>query len=252
MQEKINEKIFPRELTDSEKYCLFSILPVGKPGYNSYRKKIESLYVIGFGRQGGSNLILGKLDQQPDIDLPSTPVFASGTLILKEGMIDICINEEIDDQIEIDINLRHGGTLPTEINDIGNHNFSEWNPRDNSPIDDSTVRQIKIEEGKYVLAISKLQKKIWLHDFNSGVNHLIPVSNLFNYMLMVRNIRDKNIAINPNLLFEQLDEFTDRDFLSAFLMYNKYFRKVKLDYQIPAESQKQQKKKNIFQKIFRG
>ena len=50
---------FPRKLTERERDFLFSILPENKKGYKLYRDKIDSLFVIGFGRFGDTNLVLG-------------------------------------------------------------------------------------------------------------------------------------------------------------------------------------------------
>ena len=86
-----NENQFPRQLTSTENMFLFSVLPENKIGYKTYRNKINNLVVTGSGRFGGGNFVLGKEGTEPDLSFPSSPVFAIGTNVYKEGTIDITI-----------------------------------------------------------------------------------------------------------------------------------------------------------------
>src|SRR4030067_1942274 len=179
-----NERTFPRNLTSNENMLLFSVLPENKTGYNAYRNKIKALVVTGFGRFGGGNFILGKENTKPDLSFSSSPVFAIGTNIYKEGTIDIAIHEELDDEIEYDISVlnqsHRAGSIPETLTEIKRLNYSEWNPGDTAPNDGSYVREVKIIENEYMLAIAALHKKIWLHEYKSGVNFIIPLSNFYN------------------------------------------------------------------------
>ncbi len=69
---------FPRRLTERERDFLFSVLPGNKKGYKLYREKIDSSFVIGFGRFGDTNLILGKENSMIDLDIPSAPILQVG------------------------------------------------------------------------------------------------------------------------------------------------------------------------------
>ncbi len=238
---------FPRRLTERERDFLFSILPENKIGYKLYKDKIESLFVIGFGRFGDTNLVLGKENSLIDLDIPSAPIFASGVVVCEEGNIDILIHEEIDEQIEFDISFQYADKVPDNLNEIKRWSYSHWNPGDSAPNDNSEVREIIIEPNKSLLAIGPVHKKIWLHNFENEVNYLLPVTNYYNYLMIVKNIRDPKIILKNKLLFEELNSFTDEELVLAFISYNKYFRRFKIDYNpVKSPNQKRTKKFKFF------
>lgn len=240
---------FPRQLNDVEKKLLFEILPENKKGYLDYRNKINELMIIGLGRFGGNNFILGKEVINPDLQSPSTPIFAAGTVYLKDEEIDVTINEEIDDEIEVDISPKNSTILPENLDVVKSVSFSDWNPGDADPYKNKNVREVLIEKDNYVLAIACTINKIWIYDINTKVNHLIPVSNFYNELMLVKNIREKEIVLKPKLLFENIDEYSDSDLFSAFVKYNKYMRRINLDYD-KILHQPEEKKRNNFIKIF--
>jgi hypothetical protein len=212
-----NGRTFPRELTKIENKLLFSVLPENKPGYNAYRKKISQLLVIGSGRFGGGNFILGSSNNKPDLSLPSSSVLAIGTNIYEEGTIDITIHEEIDDEIEYDIAVRNSDSLPASLTEIKKWNYSEWNPGYAAPDDSSQVREVLLIDEKYLLAVAPFHKKIWLHEYDSGINYLIPVTNYYNELMRVTQVKDSTVALKPNSFFDNLDKFNDEELRMAFL-----------------------------------
>ena len=220
--------IFPRTLKEIEKELLFSILPFDKPGYKIYREKINNKYVIGFGRFGETNLVLGNKEDKFSIQDASAAIFAAGSVIYNEGKIEISINEEIDDKIEFDISPKEYEQLCSNT-EIKRWNYSEWIPGQTSPKEKSNVREIVIIPGKYILAISS-EKRIWVHESGSGINYLIPLSNFYNQLMLQKNIRDPKFALKPNLFFEQgignVSDYTDIDLKNTFITYNKYLRKL--------------------------
>jgi hypothetical protein len=155
---------FPRELTSKEKKILYSVLPESKSGYNLYRNKIKDLVVIGSGRFKNRNFILGKAGVRPDLDIPSSPVFALGTLIVGTTDIDVVIHEEQYNQIEFDITSTSELELEADlvINEI--RCFSDWNPRDKIIFGEHEVKELTISPDLYILAIVPDLKKIFLHD----------------------------------------------------------------------------------------
>jgi hypothetical protein len=221
---------FPRELTPREKFLLFTVLPVEKPGYNLYHEKINELLVTGFGRFKNNNIILGKKNTVPDLSFSSTPVFAAGTVKISGDEIDIIINEEVDDEIEIDISLSNSNVIPDEILVQEKWSYSDWNPGDKSPHDNKDVREVVISQGKYVLAFASSHKKIWLHQYENGVNYLIPLTNFYNELMGFKRIKDPKEALNPKMLFQKLNHFSDDDLMNAFVLYNKYMRRFSNDF----------------------
>jgi hypothetical protein len=245
-----NIKQFPRQLTTIENMLLFSVLPENKSGYNSYRNKINNLVVTGSGRFGGGNFVLGKKGAEPDLSLPSSSVFAIGTNVYEEGIIDITIHEELDGEIEFDISARNQNILPENLTEVKKWNYSEWNPGDKAPNDNSFVREIIITKDEYVLSIASSHKKIWLHEYKSGINFLVPLTNFYNELMRVNNIKDASIALKPTSFFERIDNFNDEQIVLAFFSYNRYLRKFDIQNITTVKSTPPRKKKifSIFNK----
>ncbi|MEJ2616445.1 MAG: hypothetical protein P8Z35_15930 [Ignavibacteriaceae bacterium] len=243
---------FPRKLTELERELLFSILPSDKPGYIKYRKKIENKYVIGIGRFGETNLILGNRLEKINIQDASSSIFAAGSIIYDEGKIEISINEEIDDKIEFDISPKDY-ELVFKSEEIKRWNYSEWIPGHKSPKEKSNVREIVISPGKHLLVISAEEKRIWLHESESGINYLIPLSNYYNQLMIEKNIRDPKIALKPNLFFEDAagkhSDYTDIELRNSFLSYNKYLKKLDIKQEIIINKTKNKRK---FLKFLKG
>ncbi len=241
---------FPRLLTAKEKNLLFSILPENKPGYKIYREKVEELFVIGYGRFREGNLILGQKDDEPDNSVPSSHIFAMGVVYFDEEGFNTVINEEADNKIEIDISpeLKRG----QDQEKIMSYNYSEWNPGEKAPGDKSFVREVVFLPGKFLIAIAPVHKKIWVHDFDSMVNHIIPVSNLYSSLMLVKGISDPDIALKPNSLFTKLSVYSDEEISSAFVLYNKNFRRINFDYSYFQSQKTVEKKKSIFNIFKKG
>ena len=94
-----------------------------------------------------------------------------------------------------------------------------------SPFSHSKVREITIKPKEFILAVVPNEKKIWLYEAASGVNHLIPVSNYYNSLMLYRNERNAEKVLNPNLFFDNLGIYNDMELKSAFELYNKYMRR---------------------------
>ncbi len=222
-------EIFPRTLKEIEKELLFSILPYSKPGYNLYREKINKKYVLGFGRFGETDLILGNKGDELNTEDASSSIFAAGSIIFNEGKIEISINEEIDERIEFDISPQEYEQVILG-KEIKRWNYSEWVPGQKSPKENLDVREIIISPGKYILAISSEEKRIWAYEFDSGTNYLIPLSNYYNQLMIQKNIRDPKVVLKPNLFFEKgigkHSDYTDSELRNTFISYNKYLRKL--------------------------
>ena len=226
--------MYPRKLTDIEKEILFCILPENKPGYKLYRNKITNMLVIGEGRFGEGNYLLGESETVIDLAVSSSPVFALGTIILNNGdEIDIIIQEEDDNKIEVEIGKEFNDSqFKTGSSKISASSFiskvstySEWVPGMKSPFDNSDVRMIGIKPEEFIMAISVNEKKIWLYEMKTGINHLVPLSNYYNSLMLFRKERNAEKVLNPNLFFNNLAMFNDYELASAFVLYNQYMRR---------------------------
>jgi hypothetical protein len=231
--------IYPRKLTDREQDWLFFLLPEDVPGYNEYRNKIFTMSVIGEGRFGEGNHFLGHEGDTPDLSYASLPMFACGQIECNECLIQISIHEFYDNKIEFSINNILGETIPEDLYEIKRWSYSYWKPGSPSPFENDELRVINLtlNKNELVLALSKLKQSIWLHESHSGINHIIPVTNFINELLLVKKTIVKSdglpagkAGINMANVFSNLVSFADDDFRQAFLKYNKDWKKVKMGY----------------------
>ncbi|HEX2866838.1 MAG TPA: hypothetical protein VHO03_07335 [Ignavibacteriales bacterium] len=247
-----NGESFPRKLSPREKEWLFYLLPRDRPGYSAYRDKIENLFVIGHGNFSSTSYILGKYEDKADLAAPPVPVFAAGSIFYKETEVYAVIHEEFEGQIEIDISRTGSKVLPKELHELKRWTYSDWKPGKGAPGDSSALREIHIVPGRVVLVIAGEHKRIWVYEAQSGVNHFIPVTNFFNDLMRVRNIRDPKIVLNSSLIFDPSFELKDEELGQAFLLYNKNRKKISLDYSIFVSTEKKDKGHSLFRIFKRG
>lgn len=246
-----NGQNFPRKLSEVETYWLNCILPEDRPGYKIYRDKIKNLFVIGYGKFPPFNLILGEKESKPDLTIPSQPIVATGTFVYKFGKVNVSIFEEFENQIEIDI--QSDGFYYLEISseelinkEIKFFTYSSWSPGQNHPYDGSELRLIKIDDN-ISLAISKLHKRIWLHNIENQTNKFIPITNFYQELLKVLKIYEAKIITDINYFFLNLNRFSDAQIREAFIKYNRSWKKI--DLKLPIELGTE--KTNWFKKILK-
>jgi hypothetical protein len=217
---------FPRNLTSLEEELLFYVLPDNKPGYKKYRDMIGELAVGGRGEFGENNLVLCTSGTEPDRTIPSAPVLALGSVIYKTNRADIVIHEETDNQIEFEISFEK--EYMEGMQEITRWSYSEWLPGNTAPGDGSLVREVDLGNNNYILAVAPEHKKIWVFERETGVNYIIPVSNLYSYLMLVKNIKQKEIALKPALFYSSLETYSNEELKTAFIAYNKYFKRLKI------------------------
>lgn len=229
MQQNINEK-FPRQLSAIEKNWLFAALPENKLGYKQYRDIIENLLVIGYGRFGEGNFFLGEVGDKIDLEASSSPILAVANITFDVGKVYVTIHEELDGQIEVDIKGTAVDQIPDDLDQAKVWTYSNWIPGEKAPFDRSDVREVHLINNEIVLVIAPVHKKVWVYNAKSGINHFIPVTNFYNEMMILMNNKDSDTALNPGRLFTNLSEFTDEQLTQGFLVYNKYWQRVELNY----------------------
>ena len=142
---------FPRELYKSEKEILFSVLPESKSGYKKYRQRIDDMKVIGQGRFGGGNFILGFEGDEIDLDIPSASVFSSGIVISNESKFDVTIHEEEEEQIEYDISPFTKIDPEKEIKIESVTSLAFWNKNEKSPFTDLPVNEFVVLKNNTII-----------------------------------------------------------------------------------------------------
>jgi hypothetical protein len=242
-----SETEYPRSLTERELSWLFYLLPEHIPVYAEYRNKISSMLVIGEGRFGGGNFVLGYAGDKPDLSYSSLPVFACGQIIFKECSLQVSIHEFFDNKIEVSISSISGDEIPGTLTEIRKWSYSYWKPGDESPFEGDRLRGIEITKtGNLVLALSPKNLSVWLYEKKTGLNHIIPVTNFINELLRGNKSIDKTKGINIAYIFENLNKFSDDEFIRALVQYNKQWRKVEL---IDSDAAIGKEKKGLFKKI---
>lgn len=242
----MKEIIYPRKLTASERTILFSILPDGKTGYKNYRSLIDKFYLIGEGRFGNGNLILGELDKLSDPFISSSSVFALGNIFTTDEDYYVVIHSIDEGAIEIQIDPY---PVKNEIVITKVVSYSDWIPGMKSPENNSKVYHYLIKEKEYLLAVCPLSKKIWLHEYSTGVNHIIPKSNFINELMQLQKVTKDKSLINPSNFFENINKFSDNEIKLSFLLYNKYLKHFDLGDKLEkflAENLKSKKSLKLF------
>ena len=224
-------KEFPRPLSRFEGESLLWLLPKQKSGYEQYRKYIDEWLVVSEGRRGTGNYILAAQGTIADNESPLPPVYAYGVIETSGGNISVTLRELFYDQLEFEIMNLSGPAVPVEFDENRRWNFSLWFPGDVCPACGRNPRQVSLQRengAALTLSLCTTDKRIWIHDAGDGVNHLIPVTNFYNELMLHKHIRDPKKVLDSNNLFLQTDSFSDDDLADAFSSYNKLRKKVEL------------------------
>lgn len=219
---------FPRTLSERERAWCAYILPRDRPAYAVVADAIAPLMVLGYGRWGDGDLVLGREDQTIDLTAPMEPVAAYGELQFNSGRsLSISVHHP-DDEARVEIHLS-GMSVDEYERDIETNRwcFSYWSPGDVSPASGTSVRAVTLDRAReLVLALDGAKRLMWLHDETTKGNMLIPVTNFYNELMMLKGVRDPEIGLAHRRLFDNPDENSDAEISRAFERYNKTWRKV--------------------------
>ncbi len=234
---------FPRPLTDKEWVLVEWILPENRSGYNKYRSLLKTLQVIGYGRWGESDLILGEPGDKPDISGPMERVFANGIIEADEGKITVAVHEYVAGQLELQITNLHDESVPDDLTIKRKTTYSVWKPKAPCPFCNKEVREVMInnEDPRAILVICSNDENLWVYDEKDGVNHPIPATNYYNELMLHKQIKDSSIALQSKNLFRMLDDHTDDDLCQAFVKYNKTWRRITIQPGSASNKKKQEK-----------
>ena len=246
---------YPRPLSRHERDWIEWILPQDRPAYRYYRTMIETMTVIGQGRRGKGEVILGPAGEKPDFSEPLAPVAAYGAIETTAGTISITLREQLNHQISVEIVSHQSDDIPQKFEEIRRWTYSTWETGQPCPQCLHNVRMVPMhvlasEKDHYVLAICVHDKRLWVYDSTSEMNRLIPLTNFYNELMLHKNIRDPNIALQAKRLFDDLPRYTDADLTYAFLTYNKIKTKIHIDGTLEADRRQQRGLRNILRNMF--
>lgn len=233
--------VYPRKLRNKELDLIEFVLPVDRSGYRQYREWIASMIVLGEGRRGSGNLILGYAGDVPDVVSPLASVIAYGMVETTQDSYSVTIREYLGRQIDLEIVSMHGLEIPDHFEEKRRWTYSLWLPGQPSPAAGEIVREILIEED-LILVIARQEKRLWVHNRTNGMNLLIPITNFYNELMLQKSIRDPNIALKSARFFQDLDSYTDSELRSSFIAYNKLKPKVEIAVPVAQKEEKGFKK----------
>lgn len=218
---------FPRALRSKELDLLETVLPVDRPGYRALRDRLESMTVLGEGRRGEGDLMLGIPPDAPDTVSPLPPVIAYGAVETTRDAYTISVREEAWAQVNVEIVSGSGRGIPDHYEEKRRWTYSWWAPGQASPASGAAVREVRIGDG-VTFALCGAEHRLWVHERSTGIVRLIPVTNFYGELMAAKRIRDPRIALAPTLLWVNLQTFSDEELLAAFVAYNAYRQRVPL------------------------
>jgi hypothetical protein len=239
---------YPRTLRPKELDLLMGVLPAESPGYREYRDLLLKMVVLGEGRRGIGNIVLGFAGDMPDTISPLSPVVAYGMVETTENVFSITVREYAGRQIDVEIVSSHGGQIPDRFEEKRRWTYSAWKPGISSPLSGEKLREVRIDD-RLVLGIARNERRLLLHDSSTGMIHLIPITNFHNELMLAKNIRDPKIALNSNLFFQNLQSYSDNELRAAFVAYNNMKRRVAIA--APPPSEKKKRMSAVLRTLFR-
>ena len=244
---------YPRPLALRERGWIEWILPVDRAGYRQYRELIASMTVLGQGRRGAGEFILGHPGHEPDFSAPLAPVFAYGAIDSNFGTISVTLRELTDDQISFEIVSQRSEEVPAEFEESRRWTYSTWSPGDSCPQCRNAIREVSMHgaggQARLVLVICPTDRRLWVFDAATGVNRLIPVTNFHNELMLHKNIRDPKRALDSRLMFADLPKYSDSDLTYAFLTYNTIKTKIRVADDIQTG---REEKPTLFKRFIKG
>lgn len=226
---------FPRNLTETERELLLWVLPAERHGYRAMRALVEGWKVTARGRRGAGNYILSQPQERVDLDSPLPQVFAYGVVETDQGEISVTVREPLGNQVEFEIAKLGSGDAAAPFREIRRWTFSTWNPGKPCPICAGAVREVAmltVSGRRLVLAICRTDKRLWVCDERTQVNHPVPITNFYNELMFRQHIRDPETALHPERLFSSLNAYQDEALIGAFRSYNMIRTKVLLEDEI--------------------
>jgi hypothetical protein len=223
----MEERAFPRSLRAKEEDLLLSVLPIERPGYATLRAHLRDLVVLAEGKRGSGHLILGPAGTVPDVGAPLPPVIAFGAVEATTGTFFITVRESSGTQLDVELVSQRGEEVPDHFEEKRRWTYSTWAPGMASPATGARVREVDIEQG-VVLAICPAEKRLWVWEKSGGVVLLIPVTNFYNELMLQNRVRDPEVALRSQLLFERADSWPAAELRSAFRAYNATRKRVEL------------------------
>ncbi len=224
---------YPRPLADRELGWLRLLLPGDRPGYRALWEHASGLLVLGIGRWGEGDMLLGSAGQEVDPDAGMMPILSYGEIAVTapDGAaltLSLALHAADDEgRVELHATTLEGLQVPDAYVELRRWSYAGWLPGAPCPATGMPVREIGLDDGgRVLLAIAPSRRVLWLHDGVAMTNTPVPVTNFYNELMLLKGMRDPAIALDHTRLFSALDQFSDAELRSAFIRYNMSFRKI--------------------------
>lgn len=234
-------QIYPRRLSEIELKYLRYILPDSVAVYNEYFTQLAALWVIGHGRFGHENLVIGEENTVNTHHSGLGSIFSAGVYIENGTRTELLLHSMVEGQAEFDIMNQ-----PEAKGDAA-YTLSLWRPGVKLPGSAEKVREIPLMRDKLLLACDREKRQFWIFEYETQFNRIIPATNLLNEIRFVAGLKGE---LKPKEIFTQLDTVSDEKIVKAFIKYNKLFNKIEHLQITPPAPQKQQT--GFFDRIFKG
>ncbi len=226
-------EFYPRPLTPLENNLVLWVLPERSAGYAPYREFVGSASVIGQGRRGEGEIILGTPGDLPDLDSPLPPVVSFGVAAADDDEISVTVREILDTQMSVEIVGRRNDRVPPGARIERRWTYAQWQPGRPCPQCGRPAREVEVARAvtparPVVLAICAADRRLWIYDGPTAVCRPVPVTNYYNELMLLKKIRDPETALVSSKLFERLGEFSSADLATAFVAYNRLKTKIEL------------------------
>ncbi len=224
---------YPRALTPLERELILWVLPSGSAGYGPYLDFIAGASVIGQGRRGEGEIILGAPGDHPDVESPLPPVVSFGVGRTEDDDVSVTVREILEAQMSVEIVGRKRDRVSPGARIEKLWTYAQWVPGRPCPQCGRPAREVEIAPGgpvgrPAVLAICAADHRLWIYDGPTGVCRPMPVTNYYNELMLFKSIRDPETALVSSRLFEHLDGYSDADLAAAFVAYNRVKSKIDL------------------------
>jgi hypothetical protein len=224
---------YPRPLSPIEQELVDWVLPAGAPGYSPYRTFVANASVIGPGRRGDGEVILGTPGDVPDIESPLPAVVSFGVASAGNDEISVTVREIVEGQMSLEVVGRREDRVAPDARVERLWTYAEWLPGSPCPQCGRPAREVDVvpadpDGRRIVLALCAADRRIWIRDGRTGVCRPVPVTNYYNELMIHKQVRDPAIALSSAMLFEKAGIYSDADLAAAFVAYNRVRAKVGL------------------------
>ena len=197
--------------------------------------------VIGAGRRGEGEIIIGKPDQQPDFSAPLAPVYSYGVLQTERDAITLTLREIFDDQISVEIVGMATDAVAEIPGTVRKWTYARWKTGLPCPQCGDVAREVHLARGSepaagHVLAFCPRDRRIWIYDGIEKTCRPIPVTQYHNELMIHKNIRQPEVALKSDRMFSEIGKYSDDDLAAAFAAYNRLKSKVDIHGIRPPES----------------